>query len=271
MKRLDTLRSQQVGVAAAAQGSSSAYQAEESVESHGARVIAHTFVEPASKLPATVSLMAAPVARASFAVVRPFPCERMSDADLVRHVALGDESALSAVWYRYSEQVRRTLQGCMGVDPAVDDVLQEVFLSFSRNAARLIDPARLRSYLIGAAVRQARQALRTRRRRRFWIDLWARSRVDEAELSPVASRDALRALQAILASLPERLREAFVLGYVEGLAAEDIADIRSVSLATAKRDLTRARNRVLARARREPALEEYIEGMVRQQRGSGHE
>lgn len=201
--------------------------------------------------------MPAPAARPADAVVHPFPYERMSDRDLVRHVARGDEEALRAVWYRYSEQVRRTLLGCLGSDHVVDDLLQEVFLSFSQAAARITEPERLRGYLVGAALRQARHVLRTRRRRRYWLAIWSWSRPTDT-LAPVQPRDALRALDGILDLLPTRLREAFVLRYVEGLSPPEVAQIRSVSLATAKRDIARARARVLLHAGREPALARYL-------------
>src|SRR5690606_35715933 len=125
-------------------------------------------------------MMPVPAARPPAAVVHPFPYERMSDAELVRRVAEGDERAVSAVWQRYSGQVRRTLRGCLGSDEALDDLLQEVFLSFYRFAGRLQEPGRLRSYLVGAALRQARQTLRTRRRRRAWLSLWALTRSETA-------------------------------------------------------------------------------------------
>lgn len=204
-----------------------------------------------------MTVMPAPAARSSDAVVHPFPYERMSDRDLVRHVARGDEVALRTVWYRYAEHVRRTLLGCLGSDHAVDDLLQEVFLSFSRGAERLTEPERLRSYLVGAALRQARHVLRTRRRRRYWLGLWSSSRPTETH-SPVQPRDALRALDDILDALPLRLREAFVLRYVEGLSPPEVAQVRAVSLATAKRDIARAKARVLLHAEREPALAHYV-------------
>jgi RNA polymerase sigma-70 factor (ECF subfamily) len=182
----------------------------------------------------------------------------MNDAELVRHLALGDERALSAVWHRYAGQVRRTLRGCLGADEALDDLCQEVFLSLVRGAARMQEPARLRSYLVGTAIRQARHALRTRKRRRSWLALWARTEAETTHTSPVDPRDALRTLDSILADLSERHRESFVLRYVDGLMPSDVAEIRGVSLATAKRDIARARERVLLHAQRHPALKEYL-------------
>lgn len=220
--------------------------------------ILRTIAEPPAESPATVPMMPVPTARPSDAVVHPFPYERMSDAELVRHVVQGDERALSVVWHRYAAQVRRTLRGCLGADEALDDLLQEVFLSFFRGAKRMQDPARLRSYLVGTALRQARHALRTRKRRRSWLLLWAGARADAVNTSPVDPRDALRVLDSILAELSDRHRESFVLRYVDGLMPSDVAEIRGVSLATAKRDISRARERVLLHAQRQPALAEYL-------------
>gem|GEM_PF-574190 len=194
------------------------------------------------------------------AVVREFPHDRRSDADLVRDVVLGHEEALVAVWRRHAPAIRRTLYSQLGRDDSVDDLLQEVFLAFSHGAARITQPDRLRSYLMAAAVRQARQAIRDRSRRRRWLGLLAEDRRGASVPPTVHSRDALRRLRDILDLLPDRLRESFILRFVEELPTVDIAEIRGVSLATAKRDVAKSHDRVLFQARRDPALMDYLRG-----------
>jgi len=192
------------------------------------------------------------------AVVREFPHDRRSDADLVRDVILGHEEALVAVWRRHGPAVRRTLFAQLGRDDSVDDLLQEVFLAFTHGAARITQPDRLRSYLMAAAVRQARQAIRDRSRRRRWLGLLAEDRRGASVPPAVHSRDALRRLRDILDHLPDRLRESFILRFVEGLPTVEVAEIRGVSLATAKRDVAKAHDRVLFQSRRDPALTDYL-------------
>ena len=194
------------------------------------------------------------------AVVREFPHDRRSDADLVRDVILGHEEALVAVWRRHGPAVRRTLFAQLGRDDSVDDLLQEVFLAFTHGAARITQPDRLRSYLMAAAVRQARQAIRDRSRRRRWLGLLAEDRRGASIPPAVHSRDALRRLRDILDPLPDRLRESFILRFVEGLPTVEVAEIRGVSLATAKRDVAKAHDRVLFQSRRDPALTDYLRG-----------
>lgn len=179
---------------------------------------------------------------------------------MVRDVILGHEEALVAVWRRHGPAVRRTLYAQLGRDDSIDDLLQEVFLAFTHGAARITQPDRLRSYLMAAAVRQARQAIRDRSRRRRWLGLLAEDRRGASIPPAVHSRDALRRLRDILDHLPDRLRESFILRFVEGLPTVEVAEIRGVSLATAKRDVAKAHDRVLFQSRRDPALTDYLRG-----------
>lgn len=191
-------------------------------------------------------------------VVREFPYDRRSDADLVRDVAAGHEEAVTAVWRRYSSHVRRTLLGALGNDANLDDLLQEVFVSFVRNAENVREPDRLRAYLAGAAIRQARQAIRGMTRKRRSMDALELEIGHMTAAPNVRERDGLRRLQVILDELPERLRESFVLRFVEGLPAKEVAECTGSSLATAKRDIAKAQERVILKARRDPLLISYL-------------
>lgn len=62
--------------------------------------------------------------------------------------------------------------------------------------------------------------------------------------SPGLAPDArleLRRIGALLATLPERQRTAWILHHVEGETLPDVADACGVSLATAKREIAAAR------------------------------
>lgn len=203
--------------------------------------------------------MAPPSPQKAQLVVGSFPLDRRTDADLVRLVAEGNDAALAVVFRRYGMIVRRTLQGQLRGDAAVDDLTQEVFLGFHRTAGNVTEPDKLRAYLVGTAFRQAKQHIRQKSRRRRLLGFFGDSQRDEVHASPTPhARDDLRCLRDVLERLPERLRDSFVLRYVEELGPQEVADARNVSLATAKRDIARARERVLYYAQREPALSGYL-------------
>jgi RNA polymerase sigma-70 factor (ECF subfamily) len=70
---------------------------------------------------------------------------------------------------------------------------------------------------------------------------------------------ALRGLHRLLEALPARRRVAFVLRQVHGLEITEVAAALAVSESTVKREVSRARRAIVARARRtEPSLWEYV-------------
>jgi RNA polymerase sigma-70 factor (ECF subfamily) len=197
--------------------------------------------------------------KSTVASVRPFPRARLGDSELVAEVRRGSPHALRAIWERYAEAVRATLYSSLGGDPAIDDLTQEVFVSFFRRAAQLRDPSALRSYLMGSAVRLAAVEKRSRARRRRRLEALASDPWGPGEQRPnVAGRDALRALRAILDNVSERPRMAFILRYVQDLTPPEVAVALGVSEATAKRAIARGRERVTLLASREPALQSYL-------------
>jgi RNA polymerase sigma-70 factor (ECF subfamily) len=199
-----------------------------------------------------------PAPRPSGAVAR-FPPDRAGDAGLVAAAARGDREAIGAVWDRYSEFVRRVVRGALGPSQAVDDLVQEVFLAFVRGAKNISDGSALRSYLAGIAVRLAAMEIRRNKVRR-WVTLSPTGELPEQPVLPrdVASREALRALDRVLSTLSVRRRMAFVLRDVEGLEVLDVAATLEISESTLRRELLKARELVLAGARREPALAEFL-------------
>lgn len=189
-----------------------------------------------------------------------FPRPRMTDAELVHAVAMGDHAALAAVWTKYAGDVRGMIQSCLGADSALDDLVQDVFFGFYRNAARLSSPSALRSYLLGIAARTCAFELRTRTRRTRWLSFTKTGELPEGPVveAPVDSRESLRALRNVLERVPELPRMAFILRYAEDLSPDEVAIALGVSNARARRAITKGRARVLALGRREPALVAYL-------------
>lgn len=189
-----------------------------------------------------------------------FPADRLGDAELVQAVAQGQMEAVGIVWDRYSALVRRVLRSNLGVEADVEDLLQEVFLVFVRNARDIRSQGALRSFLVTVAVRVVLVELRRRRVRR-WVTLSTDGEMPDVPSMPedVDGAAALRALYRLLERMPHRRRVAFVLRNIEGLEIAEVALALKVSESTAKREVLRARQTIVARAQRaEPALWQYI-------------
>jgi RNA polymerase sigma-70 factor, ECF subfamily len=206
---------------------------------------------------------AVPPAAPRGGVVQPLPVAPLNDEALARAVAEGRPGAAPAAWRRFAPLVRRLLRRTLGPEDDIDDHVQEAFLRFFRSARDLRDPALLSSFVVGITMRVARTELRRRRLHR-WIRLSETGVLSEASdcTTDPAGREAVRRLYAVLDRVDDRSRVLFVLRHVEGLELAEISQGLGCSLATTKRRLTRAVQRVLTLARREPALIAYLTTMT---------
>jgi len=195
-------------------------------------------------------------------VVPPPPSARTvadDDAALVAAVRARDPRAPGLVWDRYASLVRRILARGLGPTEAVDDPLQDVFLRLFRDLDTLREPAALRSYIIGITLHVATSELRKRRARR-WLLLWSDGPLPEPEPPPAGSedtREAVARLYRILDRIDSKRRMVFVLRYIAGLELAELSAILGCSLATTKRRVSEAADRVTAMAAGDPVLSTY--------------
>jgi RNA polymerase sigma-70 factor (ECF subfamily) len=211
-------------------------------------------------VPAYLRPVPSPRAPASGVVggVHPLPRAPLADADLAALAARGDPRAAAEIWDKHSSLVRGILCRSLGPSDEIADLVQEVFLRFFRELKNLRDPNALRSFLIGITLRVAGSELRRRRVRR-WLRLTDTGTLPE----PASERSsdpqhALTRLYAILDGLDTRGRLAFTLRHFEGYELTELAAALGCSLATAKRHLARAQDRVYAITRREALFAPYL-------------
>lgn len=125
----------------------------------------------------------------------------------------------------------------------VDDIVQEAYaiLAGLDTVAHIRNP---RSYLF----QTARSVLLRQLRREKVVRFQTLSEDDQADTPAVGGspeemailRDELRRADALLASMPDRVREAFVLRRVEGLSQKQIAQAMQVSENTVEKHIGKA-------------------------------
>jgi RNA polymerase sigma-70 factor (ECF subfamily) len=133
----------------------------------------------------------------------------------------------------------------LGRDEEVNDLVQDVFLTAMRDLPSLRDPSSLRSWLAAITARKAHDRLRKRRLRAF---LSLDAAPDYQQLADDAASPEQKALLArvytVLDQIPARDRIAWTLRHVEGQQLEEVAGICGCSLATAKRRISAAQERI---------------------------
>jgi RNA polymerase sigma-70 factor, ECF subfamily len=187
------------------------------------------------------------------------PLAAADDAALGRALIDGDPQAPRVVWQRFSPMVHRILKRALGPAHEVEDLAQEVFLCLFEKAATLREPKVLKAFVISITALTIRGELR-----RKWVRRWVRLHrqgdpPDHQAFHPdPEAREALVRFYAILDRVRPEDRAAFVLRFMEGLELVEVAAALGLSLATAKRRLSRVWTRVVLLVQRDPLLVHYL-------------
>ena len=178
--------------------------------------------------------------RAGRRVVRA-PTDGPSDADLVGQLVAGDQRAMGLLYGRYARpaySLARRICNDVGI---AEDVLQEVFLTLSREPSRY-DPARgtFATWLLTLVHHESVDAVRRE------SVVWRRTVPDSADghdwsepLGPGADEAAIASVMAAqvrdaLDRLPVELRQALILSHFGGYTQREIATLIDVPLGTVK-------------------------------------
>ena len=165
-----------------------------------------------------------------------------SDLSLIAAVRSGDESAMAALYDRYSGIVYSVALRVLGDTAAAEDVLQEVFMQLWRNPG-VFDSSRgnLGAWL---AVISRNRAIDSLRKRHPETDVEDVIVSVEPDMSGDAERSrAMEKVRSALGAMPAAQRSALEMAYFEGLSHSEIATKTGEPLGTVK---TRIRAGLLA-------------------------
>jgi RNA polymerase sigma-70 factor (ECF subfamily) len=174
-----------------------------------------------------------------------------TDKALLGRIANGDLEALGDLYVRHGPLVRAALaQFAPEIGPSeADELAQEVFLVVASSVKEFRGTAKVTTWLYGIALRKARahrrgKSTRARLRNRHGD---ACAGVAEARQTDSPEHEAIvheAALDA-LSRLPEPQRLVVWFHAVEGMTAEEIADVLGISPRTVWTRLHRARRRLV--------------------------
>jgi RNA polymerase sigma-70 factor (ECF subfamily) len=196
-------------------------------------------------------------ARSSPSAVVTLPRGRNPDGVLLREIIEGRPAAIAELFDRYGGLVRRMLTRTLGTAHDVDDLAQETFLTVIRRCRTLRDVDAFDSFVIGVAIRVAKNEVRKRRLRRV-VGLDQAAEVAAPPGHDPIAREGVRRLYLALDRLDAASRVLFVLRHVEELELTELAKAEGCSLATVKRRLARAEQRFEAIVAGDPVLRGFV-------------
>jgi RNA polymerase sigma-70 factor (ECF subfamily) len=168
----------------------------------------------------------------------------MDDATLVERIRRQDDDAFALLYTRYSRYLAGVVYRLVGRDDEVDDILQESFVDAIQGIDKLQDASSLRWWLVTIAVRRVHRLLSSRRRRRWIMASFAKV-VPQAHVPSVECSAA--EIQKAMETLPPKLRIPWALSRIEQQELTDVATACSISVATAKRRIASAEDRLRRR------------------------
>jgi RNA polymerase sigma-70 factor, ECF subfamily len=181
--------------------------------------------------------------------------QRISDWSLIERVVARDETALAALYDRYSGLLCGILNRILRDAQAAEEILQDVFFQVWRNAAQF-DPARgsIAGWLVVAARNRAISRLR-RRNPGETEELVENTVVLPTNIeTEAAQKEMMGKVRSALADLSKDQQQAVELAYFEGLTHSEIAARTGDPLGTVK---TRLRSAVESLRKKLPALVEH--------------
>jgi RNA polymerase sigma-70 factor (ECF subfamily) len=197
--------------------------------------------------------------RATLTVVPQGDESSWKDRELVGALLAQDTKAHILTYRRYAPRIFGIVQRAFGPTVDAEDLTQDIFLRVFSRVHTLRNPDALSSFVLSVALRVIKWQLRQRRVRRI-LHLTQDGNVPEIAVPARDSeaRQALMRLYQLLDLLPVEERTVWVLRQIEGMDLQEIAEAVGVSLATVKRRLRRALDRLEFRIRKDIALSAYL-------------
>lgn len=160
--------------------------------------------------------------------------EDADEATILAAAQRGDRSAQGLLFHRNRDRVARQVLRMCGDPAAVDDIVQDVFIAAFAALPRFRGDAQLGTWLYTIATNRVRNFWDAQRRRKRREDIAASHSADAAD-SPeqdLAAHQQRARFYAALATLPDKLREAFVARAIEGMSLVDASAVLGAPIST---------------------------------------
>ncbi len=156
----------------------------------------------------------------------------------------GDRAAMETLWCQHRRWIAAVLLVHKSSCDLVEDLLQDVAMTFVKKIGSVRDPCNIRAWLRTVAINAARASARSAKARP-----WLRT-TDAANAAPatgsirpqdVSLDDEAARLLLLVSQLPDAYREPLTLRAVHGLRGKHIASILGLAEATVETRIARAR------------------------------
>ena len=162
----------------------------------------------------------------------------LTDEELLRLIALGDEDALATLYDRYAKLAYSLAFRILGDGRATEDVVQESFVNVWRRAKSFDGQrGRAKAWLLSVVHHRAIDACRRNRGETSidaLLDVMDTSSPESDVWKSVSLSLDQQAIQRALAQIPKEQRKAIHIAYFSGFTHREIAERANLPLGTVK-------------------------------------
>jgi RNA polymerase sigma-70 factor (ECF subfamily) len=169
------------------------------------------------------------------------------DAEVIRQVLQGNTAMFELLMRRYNERVYRAARAIVRDEQEAEDVMQQAYVNAFTHLRQFNGSAQFSTWLTRIAINEA--LARVRRRGRFEpfddelsnVEPFMSSHPSENPERQAFTGELRELLEWSIDTLPDGMREVFVLREVEGLSTSEVAECLGVSEDVVKTRLSRGR------------------------------
>ena len=176
-----------------------------------------------------------------------FENSRDSDAEIIQQVLAGNTALFELLMRRYNERIYRAARSIVRDEQEAEDIMQQAYVNAFTHLRQFNGSAQFSTWLTRIAINEALARVRRRGRYEAFDD-------DLSNVEPFVSTNPLQnperqafvgelrgLLEWAIDTLPDGMREVFVLRDVEGLSTAEVAESLDVSEDVVKTRLSRGR------------------------------
>ncbi|HLR38630.1 MAG TPA: RNA polymerase sigma-70 factor [Chitinophagaceae bacterium] len=166
----------------------------------------------------------------------------LTDNDLILMLKQGDKEAFNEIYNRYENDLRDAAFRQLHSADDAKDVVQEVFISLFIRYDKLQITHSLEAYLFTAIKYKSLNHIRSNRIRKKHINRLSASS-SSTETTPAKIlylKELNQQIRYIIASLPKKCRQVYLLSRKEGFTYRDIANELGISISTVEKHIIKA-------------------------------
>ena len=162
--------------------------------------------------------------------------------DIIRRLKKDDKSAVDELFGYYYPRLYHFSKSILKIETDIDDILQEVFVKIWLNRQKISNAETFSSYIFTITKNEVLNLIRSNLKdHTFKDELYLRSVAEEYQTQNQLEFDEIKTgIDHLVAALPEKRKQIFILSRTEGLSNKEIAQQLNISEKTVEDHITHA-------------------------------